>query len=90
MSTASYIIICAGRIELAAARNGTEQIKAASGAAMNLVTYYGDKLSDADTKPISQLQHAMMDRLTERGLQGSDDLVDEMFALLDALERKFS
>jgi hypothetical protein len=89
-SKAPYIIICAGRIDLAAAKNGIERIQAASRAAANLVTYYGDKLTFEDTAPISTVQHAMMEELQTRRRLDVDDLVDEMFVLLDALEQKYS
>ena len=96
MSLASYIIICNGRIDLAAAKNSVEMIQAASETAMRLVSYYGDRLSAADTQPISKLQHEMMDLMNGKALAGTkatgyrsaDEMVDEMFALLDALEEK--
>lgn len=88
-SRAPYIIICNGRIDLAASRNGVDRVQAASRAATNLVMYYGERLTAVDTEPISRVQHAMMDRLSQRGIAGVDDLVDQMFALLDALEDKF-
>lgn len=88
-SRAPYIIICQGRIDLLVAKNGMERILAASRAAAALVTYYGDKLTDQDTFPISGLQHDMMEEM-DGGLKGerADMMVDEMFALLDALEDK--
>lgn len=95
-SRAPYIIICNGRIDLAAARNNIEMIQAASRAATSLVSYYGDKLTYTDTKPISKLQHEMMDLVTSSASdrmpqthRSPDEMVDEMFALLDALEQKF-
>jgi len=96
MSRASYIIICDGRINLALAKNGFEMIRAASRAATNLVTHYGDKVTNADTKPISDLQHQMMDVVSGTQTPGShvsdfqsaSDMCDSMFALLDALEKK--
>lgn len=95
-SRAPYIIICQGRIDVALAKNGFEMIQAASRCAANLVTYYGEKLSNADTRPISDLQHAMMDVVSAQktagshatGFQTASEMVDEMFALLDALEKK--
>ena len=96
MGQATRTIICNGRIDLALAKNGFEMIRAASRAATNLVTYYGDRVSYADTKAISDLQHQMMDVVqgqTTPGSHASDfqsasDLCDDMFALLDALEKK--
>jgi hypothetical protein len=95
-SRAPYIIICQGRIDLALATSGFEMIRASSRAAANLVTYYGDKLSYADTRPISDLQHVMMDVVSGKTTAGShatdfqsaSEMVDEMFGLLDALEAK--
>lgn len=95
-SRAPYIIICAGRIDVALAKNGFEMIRAASHCAASLVTYYGDHLTDEDTKPISDLQHEMMDVVEGTKTQGThstefrdaDEMVDEMFAKLEALEQK--
>lgn len=88
-SRAPYIIICNGRIELALAKSGFEMIRVASRAATNLVTFYGEQLTDADTRPISDLQHKMMDVVSSRNATHSSiEMVDEMFALLDALEDK--
>lgn len=88
-SRAPYIIICQGRIDVALAKNGFEMIQAASRTAANLVTYYGDKLTNADTRPISDLQHAMMDAVNSRNVtRNASEMVDDMFALLDALEDK--
>lgn len=95
-SRAPYIIICNGRIDLALAKNGFEMIQAASRTATALVVYYGDKVSYADTKAISDLQHKMMDVVSNRtlagthatGFQSASEMCDEMFALLDALEDK--
>lgn len=97
MSVASYIIICNGRIDLAAAKNSTEMIQAASRAATDLVTYYGDKLGSQDAAPITDLQHKMMDVLSgavrehpKADYRSPIEMVDEMFAHLDALEKKMS
>jgi len=92
-SRAPYIIICNGRIAAALASSGFEMIRAASQAATNLVTYYGDRAGLTDTLPISELQHEMMDLIngratTRRREPRADEMVDEMFALLDALEEK--
>lgn len=95
-SRAPYIIICNGRIELAVAPNGFQMLRAASNCATALVTYYGQRLTDADTKPISNLQHEMMEVVEghkstgthSTGFRNADEMVDEMFALLDALEQK--
>lgn len=90
-SNAPYIIICNGRIDVAAAKNTIQLIQAASHTATDLVKYYGDKLTDVDTKPISTLQHEMMDSVQATAhaqTRDPSEMVDEMFALLDALEDK--
>lgn len=88
-SRAPYIIICNGRINLLEAKGSGGKIQAASGAASALVTYYGDQLSSEDTKPISDLQHEMMDNMGKWTKAEAKAKVAEMFALLDALEEKF-
>jgi hypothetical protein len=93
-SRATYIIICNGRIGVALASSGFEMIRAASQTATNLMMYYRDRLSYADTEPISKLQHEMMDAVSgtrpagtgANGFKNSSEMVDEMFALFDALE----
>lgn len=94
-SRAPYIIICNGRIESALAPNGYQMIRAASNCATALVAYYGERLTYADTKPISELQHEMMDLVSGRAIArtrqqpiSADEMVDQMFALLDQLEGK--
>lgn len=89
-SRAPYIIICNGRIDVELAKSGFEAIQAASRTAERLVCYYGERLTNADTKPISDLQHRMMQMVSGRAQHaiGSTDMVDDMFALLDALEDK--
>lgn len=90
-SRAPYIIICAGRIDVALAKNGFEMVQAASHAAATLVTYFGDRLTYADTRPISDLQHKMMELVSARAVSHhAGEMVDEMFALLEALEQKLS
>lgn len=91
-SKAPYIIICSGRIDFLAASTKQEQIQAASNAARNLVVFYGDRVTAEDTGPISDLQHEMMDNMSHTGQwtkSQTEAKVDEMFALLDALEEKF-
>lgn len=91
-SRAPYIIICNSRIAVRAAVNDPiAQIQAVSQGATNLVTYYGEKLSDADTKPISTIQHDMMDEVSGRfplSKMRAEALVNQMFNELDALEEK--
>lgn len=89
-SEAPYIIICSGRIDQLAAEGKTaSQIKAASDAARNLVVYFGERVTIDDTKPISDLQHEMMDNFTTWSKDEVTAKVNEMFGLLDALEQKF-
>ena len=93
-SRAPYIIICNGRIELGTSINQFERLRAASRCAAALATYYGDRVTLADTLPISDLQHEMMDLVngkpTTRGRQvkSADEMIDEMFARMEALEDK--
>lgn len=95
-SGSPYIIICNGRIGVALASSGFEMIRVASQTATNLVMYYRDRVSYTDTKRISDLQHEMMDVVggtklagtRASGFKNSSEMVDEMFALLDALEKK--
>lgn len=91
-SEAPYIIICSGRIDRLVAASQTKealQIKAASDAARNLVVFYRDQVTIDDTGPISDLQHEMMDNFGKWSKVDTDAKIDEMFALLDALEQKF-
>jgi hypothetical protein len=94
-SRAPYIIICNGRIELGTAANQFQKLRAASSCAAALVTYYGNRIGLADTLPISELQHEMMDLVNGNTMQrtrqqpkSADEMVDEMFVHLDALEKK--
>lgn len=88
-SKAPYIIVCGGRIELEAANKPEEMVVAASNAAVRLTSYYGDRLTEADTLPISNLQHEMMEGMAGYNKHHAKVKADEMFALLDALERKY-
>lgn len=89
-SRAPYIIICNGRIELGVAHNSLGRIQAASRTATALVAYFGERLRGEDARPISALQHEMMDIAAGKGLREGrshpDELADEMFTLLDGLE----
>lgn len=93
MSQANYIIICKGRIDFATAADTGAKIRALSDAATNLVSHIDimspGALSEADTKPISDLQHELMNH----ALTMSADQVRmhgvEMFNFLDAIEEKF-
>lgn len=85
-SRAPYIIICSGEIDTIIATTPALKIQAASNAAKALTSFYGDKLTAADTQPISDLQHKMMDSLPKVKKADADAMVAEMFALLHELE----
>lgn len=93
MSQANYIIICRGRIAYAAANTTVDKVKALSDVATELVchidTMNPGELGDADTQPISDLQHFLMDNLGSITPQQVEVKSVEMFALLDALEDRF-
>lgn len=87
MSLANYVIICNGRINVQAAHGPTGKIQAVSQCATESVKFYGDRITERDIKPISDLQHEMMDMLSgRRTVKNADEMVDEMFALLEELE----
>lgn len=85
-SRAPYIIICQGRIGVLNAKADGDRLQAASDSAAALVSYYGDKLTQAQTDPISGLQHSMMDNFDSWTKSDVDTAVASMFALLDDLE----
>lgn len=93
MSQANYVVICEGRIDLLNAGRLTDKLQAASSAASALVRHIDimnpGKLKDADTKPVSDLQHYMMDNFHTMKAREVKEKCAEMFALLDALEDKF-
>jgi len=91
-SKAPYIIICNGRIEVLAAKTPAEQLVAASRAAMRLTSFYDQKgwLDYEDSKPISDLQHRMMDLMNVKEKGDVQGMVTEMFEKLDALEKEYS
>lgn len=92
-SKAPYIIICSGEIDVLAAGSQSVsvlKVKAASDAARNLVSYYGDRLTAEDTQPISHLQHTMMEALPSVKKAAAEMMVSEMFDLLHALEDRLS
>lgn len=91
MSLAEYIIICDGRIDVAISSNGFHRIRAASRTATELVKFYGDRITEADAQPLSTLQHEMMDLVEGKASKhavSADEMVDQMFGLLEALEDK--
>ena len=89
-TSVARIIICHGRIALQASRVTSERIKAASETAVHLVSHYGERLTGFDTAPILTLQNAMIEAMTEGHARQSEEMVDEMFVLLDRLEDRMS
>jgi len=93
MSLSQYVIICKGRIDYATGADTGAKIRALSDAAAFLlhhieVTQPG-RLSEADTKPISDLQHYLMDHAGDITPADLELHAVEMFNYLDALEDKF-
>jgi hypothetical protein len=99
MSQANYIIICAGRGEVEAAKDMPEEaISAAMNCAARLVSHvtvvnacYQTELgSDAESTitAISRQQHKMMDAIPTAGKGDAETLIADMFRLLDLLERQ--
>lgn len=80
-SRAAYIIVCNGRIDVAVSKNGFEMMQSASRAATALVTYYGDRLTAIDTLP-------KLTGTRTASFNSAGEMVDEMFALLDEIEKK--
>lgn len=93
MSLANYIIICDTEIGILAAGLSSEKIVAVSRGATTLVCQiqlvHGDAFTDADAKPISDLQHYMMDNLETMKSLEAKDKVAEMIRLMRALNKKF-
>lgn len=93
MSQANYIVICTGRTAFSAAPKSVEKIVALSNVAAALVTHidimHPSELTEDDTKPISDLQHFLMDNMHKLSRREVDEKAVEMFGMLDALEDKF-
>lgn len=85
-SRSPYIIICNGRIAVLNTKSDGDKLAAVSSAATALVSYYGDKLTQEQTDPISELQHSMMDNFNSWNKDEINTGVVSMFALLDDLE----
>lgn len=92
-STASYIIICSGRIAASVTSDPLEQIKAVSDCAAQLVSYLSVKvkygLSPESTEAISGAQHYLMDHMHTMKKGEAESKVSELFGLLDDLEHQF-
>jgi hypothetical protein len=93
VSQANYIVICRGRIAVGATGDPVEKIVRVSECAAQLVTHLdliqGERFTDADSKPVSKLQHWLMDNMHKMNAKQVDVKVAEMFGLLDELEDKF-
>lgn len=93
-STATYIIICSGRINEAVAKNTREKIQALSNCAAQLTSHVElanlGKVKSEDTQKISDLQHFLMDNMESLDKDEVEESAKEMFRLLYALEEKFS
>jgi len=93
MSLANYIIICKGRIDYATGKDVPAKIRALSDAAVNLTTHidlgHPGALTESDTKPISDLQHELMNHALTITKKQIEEHAVTMFGLLDALEDKF-
>ena len=85
-SKAAYIIICSGQIDVLNAPKRQDKLKAASDAARHLTSYYGERCTAAQTAPISDLQHEMMDNFDSWNNTQVDSNVAIMFGLLHDLE----
>lgn len=97
VSGAPYIIICRSRAEIAAAKNTKERVLAACRGAAQLAAYMGIRyrvsMDDADMKPISDIQHELMDYLLETvqfSNAEADAKVNQMVAELYVLEKKYT
>jgi hypothetical protein len=92
-STASYIIICSGRIAVQATKDPLQKIKAASDCASQVVSFieltHGSQVTPADTLPVSNLQHEMMNKMLEWNKEEIEAKCKSMFYLLYQLEKKF-
>ncbi len=94
MSTANYVIICEGRIDVITSKDTTSKIKALSRVATNLVSHidlvHPGQLAEADVKPISDLQHELMDNALLLSKDQVEAYATTMFELLEELEDKFA
>lgn len=92
-SRAPYIIICSSLTEVLEASTAAKKICAASKGAADLVKHLAEvhksKLKFEHTKPISDLQHEMMENLKKYTKPQAKAKCDEMFTLLYELEKKF-
>lgn len=95
-SRSTYIIICSGDTEMLAAEPIKEKVRIAAQCARDMCMYLGimanDDLTVADTKPLSDNMHATQALMRETPVNQRAVLakVEELMALLRALDRKFS
>lgn len=93
MSLSQYIIICRGRTDYGTQTDHGAKVRALSAAAADLVAHVDitnpGRLTEADVKPISDLQHLLMDQGAALSAAELDVRAVEMFNLLDALEERF-
>lgn len=89
VSTATYIIICSGRIDVASARKTSAKLRAAANCAKDVAAYLGKRLTTEDTAPVSVLQHEIMENLSKWSSAKASEKIAEMFAALEVLEAKY-
>lgn len=93
MSQANYIIICEYKINVLIAKTVPGKLQALSSGAAALVSHidlqHPGKLTNEDTKPISELQHYIMDNLLTMKAKEAKEKIEEMFTLWNVLEDKF-
>ncbi len=93
MSLANYVIICKSKIDVEAAKTTVEKIAAVSRGATDLVCHIqlinGGQLTEEDCKPISDLQHNMMETMHDMTKAEAEEKIKTMFGLLYQLEKKF-
>ena len=93
MSQANYIIICKGRIDFDSAKDVPAKVRALSDAATNLTSHiditHPGELTETDVKPISDLQHELMNHWRTMSKDQVEAHAITMFGYLDALEDKF-
>ena len=87
------MIICRGRIDVQATKNPIEKICRISACAAQLVSHieltHGGHLTEAHTKPISDLQHDMMENMREFDKSEAELRVKAMIKELYKLEKEF-
>lgn len=96
MSQANYILICSGRGRVKTAQRPSEQVSAAMECAAQFVEFNQlirpQKMValEDEIRAVAALQHKMMEALPHVKQQDASEMTEEMFAKLDALEKKFS